>query len=114
MCVTLQIRVRKLTGKPAFLTIADCESEARRIHLICYETRVSFRAADSKAWRTHSDFLCGDLAIATCIAFASSGDSRACIRIPRYSALGTLGLPIFLLINNLCMTITPVDELYFL
>src|SRR6266850_2225086 len=23
--------VRKLTGKPAFLTIADCESEARRI-----------------------------------------------------------------------------------
>lgn len=26
-------RVRKLIGKPAFLTIADCESEARRIHL---------------------------------------------------------------------------------
>lgn len=25
--------VRKLIGKPAFLTIADCESEARRIHL---------------------------------------------------------------------------------
>ena len=33
MCAILQpIRVRKLTGKPAFLTIADCESEARRIH----------------------------------------------------------------------------------
>ena len=29
--------VRKLTGKPAFLTIADCESEARRIHI--YEAR---------------------------------------------------------------------------
>jgi len=27
------IWVRKLIGKPAFLTIADCESEARRIHL---------------------------------------------------------------------------------
>jgi hypothetical protein len=25
-------RVRKLTGKPAFLTIADCESETRRIY----------------------------------------------------------------------------------
>src|SRR5437660_12785210 len=25
--------VHKLIGKPAFLTIADCESEARRIHL---------------------------------------------------------------------------------
>jgi hypothetical protein len=27
------IRVRKLIGKPAFLTIADCEPEARHIHL---------------------------------------------------------------------------------
>jgi hypothetical protein len=26
------LRVRKLTGKPVFLTIADCESEARRIY----------------------------------------------------------------------------------
>jgi hypothetical protein len=41
-------RVRKLKGKPAFFTIADCESEARRIHLICYEICVSFRAVDSK------------------------------------------------------------------
>jgi hypothetical protein len=33
MCIIFQSHVRKLTGKPAFLTIADCESEARRIHL---------------------------------------------------------------------------------
>src|SRR5437867_268678 len=34
MCVIFHpVWVRKLTGKPAFLTIADCESEARRIHL---------------------------------------------------------------------------------
>jgi hypothetical protein len=46
-----QCRVRKLNGKPALFTIADCESEARRIH-ICYEIRVSFRASDSKAWRS--------------------------------------------------------------
>ena len=48
MHVIFRSRVRKLTGKPAFLTIADCESEARRIHLIYYEIRVSFRAMDSK------------------------------------------------------------------
>jgi len=29
--------VRKLTGKPAFLTIADSESEAPRIHSTDYE-----------------------------------------------------------------------------
>ena len=37
-------RVRKLTGKPAFLTIADCESEARRIHL----GRTLFRAGQQR------------------------------------------------------------------
>ena len=33
MRAIVPIRVRKLTGKPAFLTIADCESEASRIQL---------------------------------------------------------------------------------
>src|SRR5262245_44533396 len=34
MCAIYQsLWVRKLIGKPAFLTIADCESDARRIHL---------------------------------------------------------------------------------
>jgi hypothetical protein len=101
--------VRKLMGKPAFFTIADCESEARRIH-ICYEIRVSFRAVDSKALRIHSDFLCGDLAIAACISLSSSGESLACISMPLNLALGTFGLPIFLLIKTLCMTQTIVDE----
>jgi IS1 family transposase len=102
--------VRKLRGKPAFFTSADRESEPRRIHLICYEIRVSFRASDSKAWRIHSDFLCGDVAIAACISLSSSGDSLACIRMPLNLAFGTLGLPIFLLIKTLCMTKILVDE----
>lgn len=33
--ITVSKWVRKLIGKPAFLTIADCESEARRIHSSC-------------------------------------------------------------------------------
>ena len=46
------LRVRKLTGKPAFLTIADCESEARRIQI----QTASFKATESRALRIHSDF----------------------------------------------------------
>jgi len=40
--------VRKLIGKPAFLTIADCESEARRIHN--YDAALSPCAAESNAF----------------------------------------------------------------
>jgi hypothetical protein len=42
--------VRKLTGKPVALTIADCESEARRIHVFerDYETVFSPFANESK------------------------------------------------------------------
>jgi hypothetical protein len=37
MCADFHsLRVRKLTGKPAFLTIADSESEAPRIQFIDY------------------------------------------------------------------------------
>jgi hypothetical protein len=67
-------------GKPTFFKIADCESEARRIHLIYYQIGVSFRAVDSKACHIHSDFVCGDLAIAACISFASAFRRRATIK----------------------------------
>lgn len=46
--------VRKLTGKPAFLTIADSESETPRIHLTDYEDVLPPEAAESKACRIQS------------------------------------------------------------
>jgi len=72
-------RVRKLTGKPAALTIADCESEARRIHLSeCdYETVFSPFASESKSLRIHSDLLCRTWRIASLICFASMGVNLA-------------------------------------
>jgi len=47
--------VRKLTGKPVALTIADCESDARRIQLPNYATGLSLCAVESKVFRTRSD-----------------------------------------------------------
>ena len=52
--------VRKLIGKPAFLTIADCESEARRIHCLGYEACLSVCEAASKAFRNQSGLDCPD------------------------------------------------------
>ena len=92
--------VRKLIGKPVADTTPDCEFDARRIHKPVYENCVPFLATESNALRIHSDFLCGDLAIAARISLSSSGESLACMRIPRNSAFGTFGLPIFLLIKN--------------
>jgi hypothetical protein len=100
MCATFELlRVRKLTGKPAFLTIADCESEARRIQNNGDAHELPLRAAESNAFRTHSDLLSENLTIAALISRYSSGESRACIRMPRNLAFATFGLPIFLLIK---------------
>jgi hypothetical protein len=49
------LTVRKLTGKPAFLTIADSESEAPRIQFTAYVDCVPAPAAESNAFRIHSD-----------------------------------------------------------
>jgi hypothetical protein len=89
--------VRKLMGKPVFLTIADCESEARRIQLTerNYEPGLSPPAAESKVFRTHSDVEPPERFTAAEIAVFSSGESLACTRIPRNLAFGTFGLPIF-------------------
>jgi len=65
--------VRKLIGKPAFLTIADCESEARRIHCLGYEASLSVCAAASKAFRNQSGLDCPEARIAALIPFASGG-----------------------------------------
>jgi hypothetical protein len=50
MCAIYQsLWVRKLIGKPAFLTIEDCESEARRIQF-GYDKGIFTVAAESKSW----------------------------------------------------------------
>jgi IS1 family transposase len=101
--------VRKLTGKPAFLTIADSESEARRIHFARFTPYV----ADSKVFRTHSDSDSPDRFTASATGLYSSVENRACTRIPRNLAFGTFGLPIFVFINSLCTTKIIVDIRYF-
>ena len=75
----IQFRVRKLIGKPVDFTTPDCGFEARRIHhrKANYETDLSLWATESNALRIQSDLLCGDLAIAACINFASGGVNRA-------------------------------------
>src|SRR6266705_3819840 len=94
-------RVRKLTGKPGGHTSPDCESEARRIQDFSYETVSLSVAAASTALRIHSDRLFGDLAIAARTILASSGLSLNCIKMARFSDLGTLGRPILAFINIL-------------
>src|SRR5258705_10666966 len=89
--------VRKLTGKPAFLTIADCESETRRIHVY----QVAFSAADNNALRIQADLVCPARAIAWPNCRASSCASRTATRTCLDLVFGTFGLPLFLAINYL-------------
>lgn len=97
MCAIFKsIWVRKLTGKPAFLTIADSESEARRIHLKGYDCGILSPAADSKAFRIHSDLPIPARLTASWTALDSSGANRAPIKTPLNSAFLTFGRPNFL------------------
>ncbi len=91
-------RVRKLTGKPVAFTTSDCEFETRRIHRI-YETYLPFLAVASSAWRTHSDLLPGNLAIAACSSRFSSDDNRALTIMPLSLVLATGGRPILAFIK---------------
>src|SRR5580765_5173541 len=102
--------VRKLTGKPACATPADCEFDARRIYDLGYETDPFLLAASSTAFRIHSDRLPGDLAIAARTRLASSGRSLNTIKTDRFSDFGTLGLPIFGFIKSLGITKITVDR----
>jgi hypothetical protein len=104
-------RVPKLAGKPEDFTPPDREFEARRIQLDYYATCLPFLAVESRACRTHSDLLCGDLAIAACNSLSSSGERRAFTIMPRNLDLGTFGLPIFGFINTLCKTKINVDTI---
>jgi hypothetical protein len=91
--------VRKLTGKPACATPADCEFEARRIHDFDYETVSTLLAASRAAFRSHSDLLFRDLEIAASTRFFSSGRTLNTIKADRFSDFGTFGLPILAFIK---------------
>jgi|HubBroStandDraft_4_1064222.scaffolds.fasta_scaffold425401_2 hypothetical protein len=105
--------VRKLIGKPGGHTPPDRQFDAGRIHFD-YDCDLPFLAVANRAWRTHSDLLLRDVAIAACNSRFSSGDTRAWTRMPRRLAFGTFGLPIFVLIKTLCITIIIVDRIYIL
>ena len=81
-------------------------------HPLFYDADLSLPAADSNAFRIHSDLLSGVRRIAPLIVLASSGDTRACIKTPLYLAFGTFGLPILVFINSFCMTKIIVDRMY--
>jgi IS1 family transposase/uncharacterized protein YerC len=90
--------VRKLTGKPAFLTIADSESEAPRIHLTDYEPFLPPTAAASKAFRIQSDLLVLSRRIASLIVRTSPGEKRAERTIPLAFCVPSFGLPTLFII----------------
>ena len=60
-----------------------------------YDAGLSLAAAESNAFRIHTDLPSGERRIAPEITAFSSGETLACIRIPRNLAFGTFGLPIF-------------------
>jgi len=60
-----------------------------------YDAGLSLAAAESNAFRIQADLPSGDRRIAPEITVFSSGETLACIRIPRNLAFGTFGLPIF-------------------
>jgi len=100
MCAIYSLRVRKLTGKPAFLTIADSESETPRIHLTDYEPVLSPYIAESNAFRIQSDLDWPEARIAPAIALTSPGEKRAERTIPLAFCVPIFGLPACFFIIN--------------
>jgi hypothetical protein len=72
-------------------------------HPLVYYADLSLPAADSNAFRAHSDWLCPARRIAPLITWLSSGEIRVTMKMPRFLAFGIFGLPIFLLIKILCV-----------
>jgi hypothetical protein len=68
-------------------------------HPIDYATLFESFAAESKAFRAHSDWLCRARRIAPLITWFSSGETRVTMKMPRFLAFGTVGLPIFAFIK---------------
>ena len=107
-----KVRLRKLTGRPMFLTIADCEFKAHRVQNVSESHAGVFSpfATKSNALRTHSEVVSLDRWMASAIEEYSSGEIRACMRIPRRFAFGFFGLPSFGFINTFCITKIVVDS----
>jgi hypothetical protein len=95
------MRVRKLTGKPAFLTIADSESETPRIHYLTdYEDVLSPSIAESNAFRIHLDRACPLSFAAASICLASDWLNRAEMNTALATSMPIFGLPtLFFIIN---------------
>jgi hypothetical protein len=68
-------------------------------HPLNYDADLSFPAADSNAFRAHSDWFCPARRIAPLMTWLSSGETRVTINTPRFLAFGTFGLPIFVFIK---------------
>ena len=81
-------------------------------HPLNYDADLSLPAADSNAFRAHSDWLCPARRIAPLITLFSSGETRVTMKMPRFLAFATFGLPIFAFINTLCITKIIVDKAY--
>jgi hypothetical protein len=64
-------------------------------HPLDYDAGLSLAAAESNAFRIQPDLSSGERCIAASITLLSSGETRAIIKMPRFLAFGTVGLPIF-------------------
>jgi hypothetical protein len=71
-----------------------------------YDADLSFPAADSNAFRIHSDLPCPDRFTAAMTARDSSGANLAPIRVSLVSPFGSFGRPIFDFINCLTKCLT--------
>jgi hypothetical protein len=71
MCAIFpSLTVRKRTGKPAFLTIPDSESETPRIHVLGHVLVLLPVAGESNAFRIHSELGWAARRIASLTRFA--------------------------------------------
>jgi hypothetical protein len=96
MCVIFQLFwVRKLIGK-----LGVPYNRRLRVrgspHPLYYDADLSLPAADSNAFRIHTDLPCPERLTASWTVLDSLGANRAPIRIPLNSAFLTFGRPIFL------------------
>jgi hypothetical protein len=105
MCAIFQLYwVRKLIGK-----LGVPYNRRLRVrgspHPFDYDADLSLAAAESNAFRIQEDLASLARLMAAKMTLFSSGETLACIKIPRYLAFGTVGLPIFgFFINSFCMT----------
>lgn len=118
-----KFRVRKLTSKPAFLTIADYEPDPRRIHFADYALDLLPVATKSNACRIQSDLDWPEPRIAALICFASPRVNRAAKSLPLAFCVPIFGLPtlffiifvnknvdaILIFVNNKCKILAPKD-----